>query len=83
MNKEDNMKFYYVSVIIQNKGDNRPWLCAMTDSQNRLEDAMETITRARNNYNVLSAWIDAFDENNVKQTVFHECYIDILGNIHK
>ena len=77
------MKLFWVSAIIQNKGDNKPWLCAMTDSEVRLEDAMETITKARENHNVLSAWIDVFDENNVKETVFHECYIDAFGYVTK
>lgn len=77
------MKLYYVSAIIQNEGDTKPWLCAMTDSEIKLEDAMEVIARARTNHNVLSAWIDMFDENNIKQTVFHECYINILGDINK
>ena len=77
------MKLYYVSAIIQNEGDAKPWLCAMTDSVISLENAMEVITRARTNHNVLSAWIDMFDENNVKQTVFHECYINMLGDINK
>ena len=77
------MTLYYVSAIIQNEGDAKPWLCTMTDSIISLENAMEIIARARTNHNVLSAWIDMFDKNNVKQTVFHECYIDILGNINK
>ena len=77
------MKLYYVSAIIQNEGDTKPWLCAMTDSEIKLEDAMEVITRTRANHNVLSAWIDMFDENNVKQTVFHECYIDTFGNMSR
>lgn len=76
------MKLYWVSAIIQNKGDDKPWLCAMTDSEIRLEDAMESISKARANHNVLSAWVDVFDENNVKQTIFHECYIDAFGNLH-
>ena len=62
------MQLYWVSAIIQNKSDTKPWLCAMTDGEIKLEDAMKTIAKARNNHNVLSAWIDVFDENNVKQT---------------
>lgn len=77
------MQLYWVSAIIQNKGDTKPWLSIMTDGEIKLEDAMKTIAKARNNHNVLSAWIDVFDENNVKQTVFHECYIDTFGNMKK
>ena len=41
---------------------------------------METIERGRGNYRVLSAWIDTFDDDN-KSTVFHECYVDAIGNV--
>ena len=77
------MKLYWVSSIIQDKGDNKPWLCASSESELSLEDAMNTIAKARANYTVLSAWIDTFDENNKKETVFHECYIDVFGYIRK
>lgn len=72
------MKKYWVSAIIQNKHDERAWLCAMTDCVLSLEKAKEVIERMRENHTVLSAWIDVFDENNIKQTVFHECYIDVF-----
>lgn len=75
------MKLYWVSAIIQDKGDDKPWLCASSDSVLSLEDAMNTIAKARNNHTVLSAWVDIFDENNKKVTVFHECYIDTFGDI--
>lgn len=77
------MKLYWVSSIIQDKGDDKPWLCAISESELSLEDAMNTIAKARTNYTVLSAWIDTFDENNKKKTVFHECYIDVFGNVRK
>ena len=81
---ESNMeKLYWVSAIIQNDGDKRAWLCAMTDSVYSIEQAMETINRARANHIVLSAWVDTFDENNVKKTVFHECYVNIVGHVNR
>lgn len=42
---------------------------------------METIKRGRSNYRVLCAWIDTFDKNNDKSTVFHECYVNAIGNV--
>lgn len=69
------MKLYWVSAIIYDKNDREPWLLAMTDSETTMENAIETINRLKNNRNVLSAWIDTFDENNKKHTVFHECYM--------
>ena len=76
------MKLYWVSAIIFNEGDRKPWLCAMTNGSVSMEAAMDTINRLKNNHNVLSAWIDTF-ENNEKQTVFHECYIDAFGYVTK
>lgn len=75
------MKFYWVSLLIQDNEHSRPWLSAMTDSCTSIEEAMDTIRRGRENYRVLSAWIDTFDENNTKQTVFHECYVNAIGKV--
>lgn len=76
------MKFYWVSLLIQDNEHSRPWLSAMTSSCVNIEEAMNTIRKGRENYRVLSAWIDTFDENNKKQTVFHECYVDAVGNVY-
>ena len=75
------MEKYWVSVIIQNAGDKRAWLCAMTDCEMSLENAMETINKARTRFVVLSAWVDTFDKNNEKHTVFHECYVNCIGQV--
>ena len=77
------MKQYWVSMIIQDESDKRAWLSAMSDSVLSIDKAMETIDKARKNYTVLSAWVDTFDENNTKQTVFHECYVNALGYVEK
>jgi hypothetical protein len=37
----------------------------------------------RHNFDVLSAWIDFIDENDNKTTVFHDCYVNALGDIRK
>lgn len=75
------MNQFWVSLIIQNEGDKRAWLSPMSESVSSLEAAMKTIERSRQNYNVLSAWVDVFDTDNVKHTVFHECYVDPLGYV--
>lgn len=75
------MKLYWVSAIIQNEGDKKPWLCTMTESVLSLDKAMEVIAYTRKNNTVLSAWVDVFDKNNIKQTVFHECYINVFGDL--
>ena len=42
---------------------------------------MKLIDTYRKNRRVLSAWINIFDSDMNKTTVFHECYIDALGNV--
>ena len=65
------MKLYWVSATIQNKNDREPWLCAMYDGELSMDSAMQTISRLKENHNVLSAWIDTF-ENGIKETVYRE-----------
>ena len=74
-------KRYWVSLLIQNTENSKPWLCGMTDPCLSLNKAQSVIEQGRRNYRVLSAWIDTFDDDNTKRTVFHECYIDVVGNI--
>lgn len=77
------MKLYWVSLIIQDTENSKPWLSAMSSGCVNLEEAMKTIERGRSNYRVLCAWIDTFDENNHKFTIFHECYVDAIGNVNR
>lgn len=77
------MNQYWVSCIIQEKTDKRAWLCSMSDCALSMDEAMETIRKARKNFTVLSAWIDTYDKDNVKHTVFHDCYINALGDVQK
>lgn len=77
------MKLYWVSAIIQNKDDRKPWLCAMYDGELSLNKAIDVVARIKENNTVLSVWIDVYDENNIKQTVFHECYINAFGDVRK
>ena len=77
------MELYWVSLIIQDTENSKPWLSAISSGCVSLEEAMETIKRERDNYRVLCAWIDIFDENNYKSTVFHESYVDAIGNVDR
>jgi hypothetical protein len=77
------MGLYWVSLIIQDAENSKPWLSAMSSGCVNLKEAMEAIERGRDNYRVLCAWIDTFDENNHKSTVFHECYVDAIGNVDR
>lgn len=75
------MKLYWVSLLIQDTENSKPWLSAMSSGCVSLEEAMKTVERGRGNYRVLSAWIDTFDENGNKSTVFHKCYVNAIGNV--
>ena len=68
------MKLYWVSLLIQDKENTKPWLCAMSE-------AIKIIEKGKQNYRILSAWVDTFDTNNQKVTVFHECYVNAIGNV--
>ena len=45
------------------------------------DEAEDLILKARKQFTVLSAWIDIFDEDGVKETVYHECYVNPLGMV--
>ena len=75
------MKLYWVSAIVQNKSDKDVWLCAMSEGELSMDKAMQVIDRLKEIDTILSAWIDVFDENGIKNTVYHECCIDEFGNL--
>lgn len=77
---KETVKLFWVSGIVQNESDKKPWLLAMSEGELTMDKAKESINFMKENYNVLSVWIDTFDENNVKETVFHECFIDAFGH---
>lgn len=76
------MELYWVSLLIQDTENSKPWLCAIGDSCLSLEKAKEVIEKGKSTYRVLSVWVDTFDDDNVKTTVFHECYVNTLGMIN-
>lgn len=83
MSQKEDIKLYWVSLLIQNKENTKPWLCAMSDGCISLEGAIAIVEKSKQNYRVLSAWIDTFDTNDHKTTVFHECYVNAIGNIER
>lgn len=76
-----NVELYWVSLLVQDTENSKPWLCSMTNGCLSLDEAVGVINKGKSNYRVLSAWIDTFDNNNAKITVFHECYINAMGTI--
>lgn len=74
-------KLYWVSLIIQDYEDSKPWLCSFALPHDNIEESKKSIERGRKNYRVLSAWIDTFDKDKNKTTVFHECYLNALGQL--
>lgn len=75
------MNLYWVSLLIQDEVNSKPWLCTISDGCTSFDESMKIIETGRMNYRVLSAWIDTFDENKKKSTVFHECYVNAIGNL--
>ena len=74
---------YWVSFLVQDSETSRPWVCSLSTGCTSLKDAMIAISNGRNNYRVLSAWVDVFDENNAKITMFHECYVNVVGKVER
>ena len=74
---------YWVSLLIQDCENSKPWLAEMQTCSLTLKDAMKVIRIGRENYRVLSAWIDCFDKKNEKTTIFHECYVNAIGNVER
>lgn len=79
---ETQKKLFWVSLIIQENDETKPWLCSKSSGFLTLEDAYKEIEFMREHDRVLSAWIDIY-ENDKTVTVFHKCYIDSLGNVLK
>lgn len=75
------MNLYWVSAIVQNEGNKKPWLCAMNSGVSSIEIAMEIVNRIKRTQTVLSIWVDTFNEDGEKTTVYHDCYINAFGNI--
>ena len=81
--KECEIKEYWISAIVQNDGDDQAWLLSLTDSVSSIEDAMKKIEFMRKSHRVLSVWIDSYDNENNKHIIFHECYVNIMGDVKK
>ena len=73
--KKNDTELFWISAIVYDDDDKKPWLCAISDAELSLESAKEQIKHLKDKHNLLSAWIDTFDENNVRQTVFHRFYV--------
>lgn len=73
---------YFTNFIMKTYEYGIPFLCASYNGYLTLDEAMQNIEKQRKNYIVLSAWIDIF-ENDEKKTVFHECYLNVMGNVRK
>lgn len=73
---------YWVNAIVLNLGTRKPCHIANSTACEDLNQAKSMISRLSNQFELISAWIDKI-EDDVKITVFHECYVDALGNIRK
>ena len=75
------MKLYFVSAIVQNPNDTKPWLCAASEGKPTFSDALDLVDWMKKNYTLMSVWVDAI-ENSQKDVVFHECYLDCFGGVN-
>ena len=79
--KSNDVKLYWVSAIVEHDGDKKPCLLSINQAELGLDKAMEVVERIKKDYTVLSIWIDVFDKQDVKSTVYHECYLNAFGDI--
>lgn len=77
------MKLYQVSAIIQNEYNPKPWLYTTGKEELNLSKIIEVVDYIRERNTALSMWIDVYDEDNNKQTIFHECYVNCFGQINE
>lgn len=73
---------YWVSFIMTDNNSNTVSI-GLSNSFSTIEAAKRAITKQRENYTVLSAWIDEVRGYSAKTTVFHECYVNAIGSIEK
>lgn len=73
------MRYWASGIAFDEKNDKKPWLWFCSTCNLSLEEAMETIKKAKENFGLVSAWVDAYDKNDKKTTVYHECFIDSFG----
>ena len=78
-----NTKVYWVTAILLDEANQRPMSLAIGDYVSSIKEAKDIIQCARKNYTVYSAWINTINENEEKQTVFHECYVNAIGVVEK
>lgn len=71
MRRKIDMELYWVSLIIQDTENSKPWLSAMSNGCVNLEEAMETIKRGRNEGKYMNYvkgkgyYVGYFDENDI------------------
>lgn len=76
------MTYWASGIVYDEKNDKKPWLWFCSSGELTIESAMKQIELAKQNYNLINAWIDVYDEKDDKITVYNECFIDSFGNKH-
>lgn len=70
------MQLFWVSCLIQHPDADIPALCAMSDPCTSLEEAQAIVEKMKKRYTTHAAWIDTYDKQHNKTTVFHEYYAE-------
>ena len=73
---------YLPCVMIQNKHDERAWVCGSYKTTLTLEDALKVIEKHKENHVVLCAWVWKFRKNRFNKPVFFENYTNALGMVN-
>lgn len=75
------MDQYWANFIIQDNENSKPWRCSIIDSCMSLDEAKKIVKGQKEHHRVLSAWIDKQSDDGTMEVVFHECYLDVVGNL--
>ena len=73
---------YLPCIMIQNKHDERAWVCGSYETTLTLEDALKVIEKHKENHVVLCAWVWKFRKNRFNKPVFFENYTNALGMVN-
>ena len=73
---------YWPNVMIQNKNNERAWVCGSYTGEGSLEEALKVIEKLREDNVVLCAWVQRSRKNMFKNPVWFKCYTNVLGMVN-
>lgn len=76
------MMKYWPHLLVQDENNGNVWLYASDEYKYDVESAKIFIEEGKKKYKVLTAWIDTFNADAERVTVYHECLVNIAGTMH-